>query len=241
MTMLCANNHPNREGARFCQTCGAALIQATPAFHPARALVRAPVHAMAPRVAFLPQAAARVPARSGVATAIPLVLIVCGGLLVIVAFFLPWLAFSLPVMSMILGPSTTMTISGYEILMNGPGSYRSVPVVLVVMIPALGLLALLLSGLEALPKLGQRRILASVDMLLGIAGFIALALLLTTARSEPEQLLSDLGLKGAISSLMSAALVHIEPGLGYAVNVVGFVLLLFGGMAGFVMYARASR
>jgi hypothetical protein len=256
MSLLCPNNHPNREGARFCQTCGMALRKA-PSL-PAERRVRlprqtagygvgsagalgispvppAPVHGVLPRS----MSASRT--SGGLATAIPLVMVISGGLAVVAGFFLPWLAFSLPAVSFLLGESKPVTISGYDLLMTGPGTYRTVPVVLIALIPAFGGVSLLLTGLWALPGVLWRRVSGLAIVLMGVGGIIALGVLLTGARSEPEQLLSELGLRGTISSFLSAALVRVEPGLGFAVNLVGFVLLVIGGVTDLVTKGRAPR
>jgi hypothetical protein len=250
MSARCPNNHVNREGARFCRTCGVELQPQGPAAYSSHA--RAP--AAGPRAASLPSRVAPAPspryvpraspasgAQGGLATALPLVIVFCGGFAVLAAFFMGWLAFSLPAVSMLLGASSPMTISGYDLVMMGPGTYRSVPVILVVLIPGLGALGLLLTGFAALPDASWRPLLGVAHIMLGVAGLVALAVLLTSARAEPEQLIRELGLKGAAPSLLSAALIRVEPASGYAVNLVGFVLLLIGGMADFVFQTRGRQ
>lgn len=180
-------------------------------------------------------------ARGGLANSLSLALVLCGGVAVLAAFFMDWLAFSLPAVGMLLGSSTPLTISGYDLVMMGPGTYRSVPVILVVLIPGLGALGILVSGLRVMPESSWRPFLGIAQLLMGAAGLVALAALLTAARSEPQQMLGELGLKGAIPSLLSAALVRIEPGSGYGVSLGGFALLVIGGLADFVFHSRSRH
>jgi hypothetical protein len=137
MSLLCPNNHPNREGARFCQTCGLAVRQPVPLRSPAQVSIphraepqgRFPAQAAGygagsaaalgpPHIApaqvpeYVPRSTSGSSTRGGLATLIPLVLVFGGGLAVLAGFFMPWLAFSLPAVSFILGPSNPMTISG---------------------------------------------------------------------------------------------------------------------------------
>ncbi len=150
-----------------------------------------------------------------------------------------WLGFSLPAVGFLLGQARPITVSGYDLLIAGPGSYRSTPIVAVALIPALGALAILLTGLWALPRAPWRPFVGIVPMLLGMAGLVSLGVLLTIARAEPERLLRELGLQGELPSLLSAALVRVEPASGYALSVVGFILLLMGGAVDIVIQARA--
>lgn len=234
MSPRCPNNHPNRAGARYCQTCGARLDQPPTAAYRAPAPVAVSVQATGARqVRNLRRAASAGRASAGLGAGISSAMGIAGGLASAAAFFWGWLTFSMPAMNFLLGSSKPVTISGYEILTMGPGTYRSIPIVLVVLIPALGAAALVLSAFAALSEIFRRRPWGLVHIALGLGGLVALAALLTFARGEPEQLMNELGLKGAMSSLLSAAMIRIEPAPGYALNAVGYVLILVGGLVGF--------
>lgn len=229
MTPRCPNNHPNRPEARFCQTCGAPLRQPAPL--PVSAPVMLSVQLGPARAAaYVPRVATARRRGAGWGTGVASALGTIGGLAVLAAFFMGWIAFSLPAVNFLLGPSAPVTISGYDIFMMGPGTYRSSPVVLVLLIPALGAAAFLLAALEAVTDMLRGRLVGIAQIILGIAGLAALAALLTVARQEPQHLLSELGLKGSFTSLLSAALVRVEPAPGFALNALGFILILLAGV-----------